>query len=372
MRIAITLQSLQHLGGIGVYTRQIVKYLLALDHQNEYILVYPSFGQSHKALGQFKNYSNVVEILSSSLVPHAVYWDHCIVPKVAKKYGVDVLFNPFLSVPLRGSFRKVLVMHNSEWFTMPEVFWLSERLIGSLSMKAFMRAADKVISVSDAVTRDCIQASGLPESKFKTIYHGVGEEFGVITDHEALQSIKEKYCLPDKFILFVGGIYPQKNFAVLVEAFSQLAHDIPHQLVVAGHMRWKYQRDLRLVQTKGMSHRLQLVGWVDPIDVPAFYNLADCFVYPSLYEGFGLCLVEAMACGCPVVAASTGALPEVAQGAALLVDPRSPVEMKNAVLKVIADANVRKQFVDRGLARSKEFTWQRCAIETLKIFHELN
>jgi glycosyltransferase involved in cell wall biosynthesis len=371
MRIAITLQSLRHLGGIGIYTQQIVNHLLTIDKKNEYVLIYPSFGQAHKSLGKFKQCENVTEILSKSLVPHGYYWDHLVVPKVAKKNGIDLLFNPFLSVPLLGSFKKVLIMHNSEWFTMPEVFWFTERVTGGLRMKAIMNAADKIISVSDAVTEDCIRATELPASKFRTIYHGVDDKFKVITDETILRTIKDKYHLPDKFLLFVGAIYPQKNFSMLIQAFSLMIQDIPHQLVVAGNTRWNYKDDLKLIKEKGLENRIQLLGWVNPEDIPALYNLADCFVYPSLYEGFGLCLVEAMACGCPGVAAATGALPEVAQDAAILVDPKSALAMKEAILKVISDTAVRQQLIQNGLTRAKDFTWKQCATETLQVFYEL-
>lgn len=371
MRIAITLQSLRHLGGIGIYTRQLLKHLLALDKKNEYILIYPPFGQAHRSLGHYRDHENVTEVSTKSLVPHGLYWDQLVVPRIANRYRIDVLFNPFLSVPVLGRWKKILIMHNSEWFTMPEVFWLVARFTGSQRMKAFMKAADRIISVSDAVTRACIQATALPESKFRTIYHGVGEEFRPITDDATLRSIKEKYRLPERFILFVGGIYPQKNFAGLLHAYSLMAGDVPHQLVVAGGMRWKYREDLNFIKEKNLENRIQFLGWVDYEDVPALYNLTDCFVYPSFYEGFGLCLVEAMACGCPVVGASTGALPEVSRNVAILVDPKSYVEMKNAILKVIFDADLRQQIIRRGLERSKDFSWEKSARETLKVFYEL-
>jgi len=305
-------------------------------------------------------------------VPHAIYWDQFVVPRVAARHHVDVLFNPFLSVPLMGDFRKILIIHNSEWFTMPEVFWFLERFTGGLRMKAMMRAAHRIISVSNAVTEDCIRATGLPVSKFRTIYHGVEEEFRPITDEAKLKAIREKYRLPDKFILFVGGIYPQKNFRGLVRAFSLMAREVTHQLVVAGNIRWKYNDDLNLVKETGLEKRILFLGWVNQEDIPALYNLADCFVYPSFYEGFGLCLVEAMACGCPVVAASTGALPEVARGAAILADPKSEVAIKEAILDVLRDSELRRHLIQEGLERAKDFTWERCARETLKVLHELN
>jgi len=365
------MQSLCHLGGIGIYTREVIKHLLKIDSKNQYILIYPPFGQAHKVFGQFSSHKNVVEVYTKSLIPHAIYWDNFVVPKILNKYSADLVFNPFLSVPLLGDFKKIFVMHGHEWFTMPQVFWFSERITGKIRMKSIMRVADKIISISNTMTALCIQETGIPDYKFRTIYHGVNENFKPITDSKQLDEMRLKYHLPEKFILFIGGLYPQKNFSGLINAFSLMVNDIPHQLVVVGKTRWKYKNDLKLIEEKGLETRIQLLGWVNPEEIPTLYNLADCFVYPSLYEGFGLCLLEAMAAGCPVVAASTGALPEIARDAALLVDPQNYRQMKDAIMEVISNVALRHDLVQKGILRAKDFTWEKCAEETLKLFYEV-
>jgi len=371
MRIGIMMQSLCHLGGIGIYTREIIKHLLKIDSKSRYILIYPPFGQSHTLFGQYSANRNVVEVYSKSLIPHAIYWDNLIVPKILEQYNIDIVFNPFLSVPLLGGSKKIFVMHGHEWFTMPQVFWFFERITGKIRMKAIMGEADKIISISNTMTELCVQSTDIPSQKFKTIYHGVSENFIQITDNKILEGVRLKYLLPEKFILFIGGLYPQKNFSALVEAFSLLVNKIPHHLVVVGKTRWKYKNDLKLIQERGLETRIKLLGWVNPEETPALYNLADCFVYPSLYEGFGLCLLEAMAAGCPVVAASTGALPEIARDAAMLVDPQDFRQMSEAILKIISDASLRSDLVQKGKNRAKDFTWEKCAKETLELFYEV-
>jgi glycosyltransferase involved in cell wall biosynthesis len=373
MRIAITLQSLDETwGGIGVYTREIVKALLRVDSTNEYILIYPRFGHARTRRGQFRRHKNAIEIETEfSRVPFGTYWDQVVVPGVAKEYGVDVLFNPFLTVPIRGRFGKVMVMHNVEYHTVPKVYDLVMYSWWFMVEKAIMRSADRVISISKVMTEDFRKHVNYPIDQVRTIYHGVNEKFRIETDPARLAHAREEYELPERFILFVGHLYPQKNFSVLARAFAQLKNSLPHRLIVAGRPRWKADADLRLIQELGIGDRVDLLHFVPNDDLPLIYNLADCFVYPSLYESFGLAQLEAMACGCPVIGANSGAIPEITGGAAMLFDPHSPDELARAIRTVVENEDVRRDIVQRALVRVKDFTWDRTARETLDLFKEL-
>jgi glycosyltransferase involved in cell wall biosynthesis len=373
MRIAILLQSLDETwGGIGVYTREIVSALLRVDSTNEYVLIYPRFGVARTRRGQFRRHKNAIEIeTESSRVPFGTYWDQVIVPGVARQYNVDVLFNPFLTVPIRGRFGKVMIMHNVEYHTVPKVYDMAMYTWWFMVEKAIMRAADRVISISNVMTEDFRKHVKYPISQVRTIYHGVNEKFRIETDQARLARAREEYELPEHFILFVGHLYPQKNFAVLARAFARLKDSIPHRLIVAGRPRWKADADLRLIKELGINDRVDLLHFVPNDDLPLIYNLADCFVYPSLYESFGLAQLEAMACGCPVVGANSGAIPEITAGAAMLFDPYSPEDLAGAILKVTQDGDLRRTLVDRALVRVKDFTWERTARETLDVLKEL-
>ncbi|MGH8057950.1 MAG: glycosyltransferase family 4 protein [Candidatus Entotheonellia bacterium] len=370
MRIGIMLQSLHHLGGIGTYTQQVVKHLVSIDKKNEYILLYPTFGKARQSFGQYRDYPNVTEVLSSSAVPHGHYWDHMVVPSAAKKYGVEILFNPFQSIPFRGQFKKIPVIHNSEWFTMPDVFWMLERYTGRLRIKAIMKTADLVISVSQKVAEDLMRATGLPGAKFRVIYNGASEAFRPIADASVLDAMKQKFGLPDEFVLFVGGIYPQKNFTGVLKAFHAISHRIPHHLVVAGNTRWKSGHDLEWIARLGIEKRVQLLGWVSHDDLAAIYNLATCFVIPSFHESCSVALLEAISCGCPVIASQTGGNPEIVADAALLIDPYDPLDLQQALFEALSNPDLRRDLARKGLERAKEFTWERCATETLKVFDE--
>lgn len=373
MRIAITLQSLdQTWGGIGIYTEEILKHLLKIDRQSDYVLIYPGFGAARKLFGRYgRKYKNVIEVETEfSRIPSGWYWDQVVVPKVASEHAVDVLFNPFLSVPIPGQFKKVMVMHNVEYHTVPKVYDWKMYVRWFFLEKLILPAADRVISISKAMTRDFQRTVKYPIENVRTIYHGVSDKFRVISDPEMLRRAKEEYLLPDEFLLFVGHLYPQKNFSTLLKAFHLLRDKVPHHLVVVGRPRWKYQADLGLIESLDLRDRLHFLHWVSNDDMPAIYNLASCFVYPSLYESFGLAQLEAMACGCPVTGARAGAIPEISDGAALLFDPHSPDEIAESIFRVVSDANVRQSFIEKGLARTKAFTWDQCAAETLKLLNE--
>lgn len=374
MRIGITLQSLdQTWGGIGIYTEEILKHLLKTDRLNDYILIYPGFGAARKLFGRYqRKYKNVTEVETEfSRIPSGWYWDQVVVPKVARQYGIDVLFNPFLSVPIPGHFKKVMVMHNVEYHTVPKVYDWKMYTRWFFLEKLILPAADRVISISNVMTRDFQQAVKYPIENVRTIYHGVSDKFRVIREPEMLRTIKKEYLLPDEFLLFVGHLYPQKNFSNLLKAFHLLSQKIPHHLVVVGRPRWKYQGDLRLIESLDLRDRLHFLHWVSNDDLPAIYNLASCFVYPSLYESFGLAQLEAMACGCPVAGARTGAIPEISNGAAILFDPHNPEEMGEAILKTLEDADFRRSLIQKGLARAKDFTWDRCATNTLQVLKDV-
>jgi glycosyltransferase involved in cell wall biosynthesis len=372
MRIGITLQSLHHLGGIGTYTRHIVKNLIKIDRKNEYILIYPSFGKARKSFGQFKSYPHVTEILSKSTVPHGLYWDHFVVPKLSQKYGIEILFNPFESITLSGEFKKVFVIHNSERFIMPEVFWFFERISGHLRMKAYLRSADRVISVSQKVADDIVQQAGISQDKIRVVHNAPSENFKPIANLSVLGEIRKKYALPEQFFLFVGGIYPQKNFHGLVQAYQMLTRNIPHSLVIAGNLRWKAKHELDLIRRLEVEDRVQMIGWVDHQDLPAIYQLASCFVLPSFHESCSVALLEALACGCPVIASSTGGNPEVVADAALLIDPYDPHALKNAMLRMTLELELRQELTRRGLGRAQRFSWEKSAAATLQVLEEVH
>ena len=168
----------------------------------------------------------------------------------------------------------------------------------------------------------------------------------------------------------MGKLFPQKNASTLFRAFARIKDRIPHRVVVVGGVRWKFEEDLALIEQLGIGDRLTLVDHTQPDELALFYNLADCFVYPSLYETFGLAQIEAMGCGCPVIASTAGSIPEVAGGAALLVEARDDAALAETILRVVSQPELRADLVRRGLERAAVFSWDNTAMETLRIMQE--
>jgi glycosyltransferase involved in cell wall biosynthesis len=365
LRIAVPLKSYDPAwGGPGTYTEKIVKHLLQIDRENEYLLIIPRRAKRVDLPLFSKAYANVHEVhtrLRASLL-----WDQLIVPNIARQWRVDILFSPFQSLPVVGDFKKAMTVHGAERYTVPGVLDWKNHMKWLFMENFVLRCADAVISVSHTMTRDFCTATKYPEDRVYTTYLGVDDDFSRIVDPALLEEVRRRYALPDPFVLFVGHLFPNKNLGNLLRAFQLISMKIPHRLVIVGGRRWKYQDDLALIESLGTADRVQILGFVPRADLVLLYNAACCFVFPSFYESFGLAQLEAMACGCPVVASRTGALPEVAGDCAMFCDPHDPKSIGEAIVKLVRDEQLRQAYVEKGLARAKAFTWKRCAEETLR------
>jgi glycosyltransferase involved in cell wall biosynthesis len=318
-------------------------------------------------LGTYAEYANVEEV--AVRVPGTVPWDQIAVPWIAYRRKIDLIFNPKFTVPFLGKAKKVFVLHGSEWFVIPEHFKLYDQWYFKRFVPLYCRRADAFIAVSHAVKKDVVEHTGIAADKVVPIHNGFDPTvFQPVRDAERLQQLRDKYRLPQKFILWVGQIESRKNVARLLQAFAQIKNEIPHALVIAGAQRWSTRTELEVIAELGIADRVLFPGWIEHTDLPGVYTLAELFSFPSLYEGFGIPLIEAMACGCPIVTADTCAPPEVTDGAAVLVNPLSVDAIAEGMRKVIFDAGLRSTLIARGLQRAADFGWEKCAAQVLALF----
>ncbi|MCX7670383.1 MAG: glycosyltransferase family 4 protein, partial [Anaerolineae bacterium] len=198
----------------------------------------------------------------------------------------------------------------------------------------------------------------------------VEPRFQRIEDAAQRAAVRERYRLPPRFILGIGTLEPRKNFVGLIRAYAQMRRmtGLDHALVIAGRPGWLYEAIFAQVEREGLREQVHFIGFVADADLPALYSLADLLAYPSLYEGFGIPVLEAMACGTPVVAGNNSSLPEAAGPAALLVDAQDTAELADALARVLTDSALRQQMVERGHVQVRRFTWQRSATDLIAAY----
>jgi glycosyltransferase involved in cell wall biosynthesis len=369
MKIGIMLRHYEQLeGGVKHYTRSLLPLLFSLGPQHRFTLIY----QNPRLLGTYAAYPNVEEVVVR--MPGTVLWDQLGVPWITRNKSLDLIFNPKFTIPFFHKAKKIWVFHGSEWFVIPEVFQWHDQLYTKLVVPLYCKRADAFIAVAEAVKQDALRFVKLDPNKIFTIHNGYDpKKFYFIHDTERLKAVKTRYQLPEKFILWVGQIGTRKNITRLLRAFAQIAHEYPHDLVFAGEQRAKQNSkeamsEIATIRQLGLEKRIKFLGWVEHTDLPAVYRLADLFAFPSIYEGFGIPLIEAMACGCPIVTATTCAPPEVVDGAGYLVDPLDVDAIAQGMRVVLSDSVLREKMIARGLERAKDFGWEKCARQVLAVF----
>lgn len=360
MRIGVCARTWGESGGIGVYTRSVIEALLRTDHESEYRILFANAGHA-SALPASARVRGVV------LAGHGKWlWDQWSVARYANRERLDIVLHTKLSIPFLARCRTAMVVHGTERFVHPEFHKGADLVYFRTIYPQYLRRASLIIAVSRRARDDVVAHAGIDPEKVRVAYLAADPVFRVVDDDGALAAIRARYRLPERFLLFVGHIYPGKNFGRVLRAFDMVRRQFDVDLVVAGSPRWKYQDDLALIESLGLGTHVHFTGNVPHADLVAFYNLAQAAVYPSFYESFGLVNVEANACGCPLVTSSTGGSPEAAGDAAVYVDPRDVGSIAQGVLQVLGNPDLRADLVARGIANARRFSWDATARSTLE------
>jgi glycosyltransferase involved in cell wall biosynthesis len=373
MRIGIDYTAaLRQGGGIGRYTRNLVQALAAQDGRYEYVLLAAG---GWGAAGT-KPWPSNFRLRSFPLSDRwlSVIWQRLRLPLPVQLVSghLDLFHSPDFVLPPVGRTPTVLTVHDLSFLRLPQFFVPAFRTYLEAAVSRAVRRADHILADSESTRRDLAELLAVPASKVSVLYPGVEDRFGPVEDQEVLSRVRARYDLPARFVLGVGTLQPRKNFEGLVEAFGRLlaaGHDLPDMgLVIAGGKGWLGADLLALAARHGFQERVVLPGFVDDEDLPALYTLAAALAFPSWYEGFGLPLLEAMACGTPVVSADNSSLPEVVGDAGLLVDAGSPEELANAMAVLLLHDGQRRQLVEAGQRQARRFTWERAARQLLQVY----
>ena len=375
-------------GGIGRLTRNIIGALAGLDRENLYrLFVAAGRGRDEEwkdgSLGaafQTSDHPNF-KLKAVPLSDHAlaVAWHRLRLPLFVELFTgpIDLFHSPDFTLPPVLHARKLVTVHDLSFLRVPECFPDGLRRYLETAVPRAVHRADHVIADSHNTRRDLAELLGTSDDKITVIHSGVEPRFRPMSgksDQATLSIVRRKYDLPERFIFSVSTVQPRKNYARLVEAFGMLSTQLSvldWSLVIAGGKGWLYGEIFEHVRALNLEGQVRFLGFADDADLPALYNLSSLFAFPSLYEGFGLPPLEAMACGVPVVCSNASSLPEVVGDAALTVDPLDVSGLAEAMRSAIEDESLRTSLVKRGLRRAAAFTWPKAAQELLSVYSSM-
>ena len=367
MRIAIDARKLRDFG-IGTYLRNILIELSRLDRDTEYVvLCRPDDVASGDVLGQ--NFRMVPETAPTYSVAEQFK-----IPLSLAREGVRLVHEPHYVLPPLIRCRSVVTIHDCIHLMFPQ--YLPSRLAyvyAKASMWSASRKANRILTVSEASKRDILRFFNVAPEKVAVIHNAIDERFMSPADPERMGLVRQRYQLDHPFVLYVGNIKPHKNIERLIAAFGRARiHGPDHlKLVIIGDEISKYPALRQSVHKHKLDKHVRFLGFQSMETLAALYRLARAFVFPSLYEGFGLPPLEAMACGTPVVTSNVSSLPEVAGGAALLVDPHDVDSIADGIVQAVTDEALRADLIARGMDRARSFSWAQSVRKIHQIYMEV-
>jgi glycosyltransferase involved in cell wall biosynthesis len=302
-------------------------------------------------------------------------WENMILPSLAKKDKIDLLHIPGFAGPRkRHKFKKITTVCDLIGMIYPENMGRVSRFYWQKWLPQCVKNSDLIIAISEHTKRDIIRLLGISEERIRVTLLAADSRFMPISDNDRLKRIRLKYHLPERFMLTVSTIEPRKNIYGLIQAFSGHIKDNRFSdlhLVIAGSKGWGYAKAYALVKSLGIENKVIFTDYIEDEDLPGLYNLAEFFIYPSFYEGFGLPVLEALSCGKAVICSNTSSLPEVTGEAAILIDPNNVGQLQEAIKALDADKGLREELSAKALIQSKKFSWEKTVEQTVKVYEEV-
>lgn len=377
MRIGIDLTAAITQGaGIGRYTRELVHALVAIDQQNEYRFFSAKPPVEPATANPVPNAPNVVyrpAPLNERWLYRLWYRLRLPLPVQLVTGSIDLFHSPdFVLPPVIGRIPTLVTVHDLSFLHYPHTF--PPRLVTYLNQVVpwSIGRATHVLADSEATRQDLITLWQVPAQKVTVLYCGVNPRFRPVEDAAQLTAVRAKYGIGTQpYLLSVGTVQPRKNYHLLIRAFAAVAGDFPHNLIISGGKGWLYEALLAEAAEQGIKERVRFIGYVDDDDLPALYSAAELFLFPSLYEGFGLPLLEATACGAPVISSNASSLPEVVGETAVLLSPHDPQPWAEATRALLGDEARRAALAAAGLRRAELFSWETAAAQLLALYEAL-
>jgi len=369
MKIGIDCRELRiYITGIGRILIEFLKETRRHGKDFDFIL----FGNQYTDFLSFQDvYKDHKKIIINEKL--SLWWDQIQLKRAIKKNNIDVFFSPYYKIPLLTKTKTILSIFDVIYLLVePYKNYFRNRLYIRNFIKVASKKAKKILTSSNYTKNDLLKVLNLPKEKIEVIYLGVSPKFKIIYERDKIESVKKKYRIDKSYILYVGNFRPHKNVKRLVSAYNLLSEETKREysLVLGGEESRKFIIDNNLSKSSSLQYII-FPGRISDEDLPLLYSGADLFVFPSLYEGFGLPPLEAMACGCPVVSSNTSSLPEVLGDSAGFFNPHDEEEMSLVIRQVLEDDNLRNIFRQKGLTRVKLFTPKKMTKEILNVLERI-
>ncbi len=357
--------------GVGHYTYYLVKNLLKLDKRNEYVLYFDWRVQDTREFEQ-KNIKIKHFPFSqyNKFLPFA--YSHMLITAYLMKEGLDIFHSPITSLPLTYPKKSIVTVHDLAIYKNPA--WFPGQIFSTkLLVPQSLKKADRIIAVSQSTKKDLKEIFNVPDKKIRVVYEGAVVNKIPVKSKDLDSLIKFK--IGSKYVLFIGTLEPRKNLISLVRAFKIFLDASPthsaYQLILAGASGYKSEDIFSAIKSERLSKQVKCIGYVTQNQKIELLKKAVCFAFPSSYEGFGLPVLEAMALGTPVITSNVSSMPEVAGKAALLVDPEKEQDIARALQRLLEDKKLQDSLKQKGLEQAKKFSWEKCALETIKVYESL-
>jgi len=361
-----------HKFGVGVYALNLVKKIHEQDKENNYFVVVQNDETSFDGLISPK--FHIIKVNSRIFryfIPR-VFLEQIFLPLLSCKHNINIFHSLHYSFPLFLSSKRIVTIHDMTFYKFPESHIFIKRYYFRLFLFMSSWLADGIIAVSKSTLSDYLNKFKWCKKKTYVIYHGNEHMLNQTLNDEQISSVKNKYNIRKDYILFIGTIEPRKNVKNIILAFNKILKEgYDYQLVIVGKRGWHFQEVFDLVKSLPLKDKVVFTGFADDYEKKGLMSKAKVFVYPSIYEGFGIPVLESLTCGIPTVTSNVSSLPEVAGDAALLIDPLNTDELFIAIKKLLTNEAIYKQLKNKATIQAEKFSWEKSAQETIAVYNSL-
>lgn len=362
-------------GGVSRYIRYLLTELAQRPGKHEYTVFVNGQDVAERLAARHSRITYVSASWPESRPAARVAWEQFTLPSLIRQRHIDVLHSPVNVLPelLPRSCAGIVTLHDLAFLRFPHVLTRSKRMYHRTFTVRSLRHATMIIAVSESTKQDAVELLGIPAERIKVVYPCIAERFSnVIQQEEELTAFRQKQRLTDGYMLYLGILEPRKNITKLIEAYARLrqSHSIQEKLVVAGAKGWLYDSIFEKVQQLGIESEVVFPGYVAETELALWYRAARVFVYPSLYEGFGLPVAEALACGVPAVTSNVSSLPEAGMDIALCVDPQDVEAMAEAMYRALTEQALRQQCQEMAPLVAQRFSAERMVEQTIAVYEQ--